>query len=108
VLRLDDLARALAEVAEAARELVRPAAAAAPPAPSGADGAVLHEALARLLNLLQNNNMKAIDEFQTLQGALSASAGQDAAAALAEAVGTLRFERAAEQVEELLTRRGGA
>lgn len=101
-LRLDALAQALAIVADAARGLGQPAPV---EAADGLAGAGLHDALARLLNLLQNNNMKAIDEFQSLHPALAASAGPGPAAELREAIATLRFEQAARQVEELMMRR---
>jgi len=107
-LRLADLARALDEVVATARELAPPRREqeAAPGLPPMDDGATLHESLARLLHLLENNNMKAIAAAGALQPALAAAAGQDAAAALADAVATLHFDDAARQVADLLKRKG--
>ena len=106
-LRLADLARALDAVAATAREL-------APPAPHEPardlsamdDGATLHDSLARLLHLLENNNMRAIAAEAALRPALALDAGQPAAAALADAVATLRFDEAARQVADLMKRKG--
>ena len=66
------------------------------------------EALAQLLELLQNNNMKALAVHATLAPGLAALAGPEHAAQLAEAVGTLRFEAAAAIVGALLERKGNA
>jgi len=99
-LRLARLDAALSVVLEAARDLpapqASPAAAAAPE-----DSAILQRALAQLLDLLHNNNMKAIAQFDTLRPALARlEPGQ--AAPLADAVATLRFEEAAQLVRTLL------
>ena len=97
VARLD---AALEAVFAAARELGPPRAAdvrATPALP------VTHDTLAGLLELLQNNNMKALATFEALRPGLAALAGADATAALAEAVGTLRFEEAARLVRGILT-----
>ena len=102
VLRLAELAAALEIAAAGARELDKPDCQLVLAAPGAEDGAALHESLARLLQLLENNNMKAITQFDALRPALAARAGQEAAALLAEALGTLRFGDAAGQVRELL------
>jgi PAS domain S-box-containing protein len=99
-LRLARLDAALSVVLEAARDLpapqATPAAAAAPE-----DSAILQRELAQLLDLLHNNNMKAIAQFETLRPALARlEPGQ--VAPLADAVATLRFEDAAHLVRTLL------
>jgi len=114
-LRLADLARALEAVAGNARELAPPAAhasaretakEAAQDLPGMDEGATLHDSLARLLHLLENNNMRAIAAEGGLRPALALDAGQPAAAALADAVATLRFDEAARQVADLMKRKG--
>ena len=110
-LRLADLARALEAVATIARGLAPPAAdetarEAAQDLPGMDDGATLHASLARLLHLLENNNMRAIAAEGALRPALALDAGQPAAAALADAVATLRFDAAARQVADLMKRKG--
>ncbi|WP_273161426.1 response regulator [Massilia timonae] len=110
-LRLADLARALDAVAATARELAPPAAhdltqESAHDLPGMDDGATLHASLARLLHLLENNNMRAIAAEGALRPALALAAGQPAAAALADAVATLRFDEAARQVADLMKRKG--
>ena len=99
-LRLARLDAALSIVLEAARDLpapeATPAAAAAPE-----DSAILQRELAQLLDLLHNNNMKAIAQFETLRPAL-ARLEPSRVAPLADAVATLRFEEAAQLVRTLL------
>ncbi len=99
-LRLARLDAALTVVLEAARDLpapqATPAAAAAPE-----DSAILQRELAQLLDLLHNNNMKAIAQFETLRPAL-ARLEPCQVAPLADAVATLRFEEAAQLVRTLL------
>ena len=96
-LRLARLDAALDTVLQAARELAvpdgGPAAAAAP--------CELHRALAQLLDLLQNNNMKALAQFETLRPAL-VRAAPDRWQALADAVAMLRFDAAAGLAREIL------
>ena len=105
-LRLADLARALDAVAATARELAPPAIQeAAHDLPGMDEGATLHDTLARLLHLLENNNMRAIAAEGALRPALALAAGQPAAAALADAVATLRFDEAARQVADLMKRK---
>ena len=104
-LRLADLGAAMAQVAEIAREL-------APAAPeSGSEAQALPDkvragALAELLELLQNNNMKAMSAYEALRPALASMLAPADAAALQEAVGTLRFEQAAQQVRAILVAKG--
>jgi PAS domain S-box-containing protein len=107
-LRLADLARSLEALAATARELAPPPDSHEPAQdlPGMDDGATLHDSLARLLHLLENNNMRAIAAEAALRAALAAQAGQPAAAALADAVATLRFDDAARQVAHLMKRKG--
>jgi PAS domain S-box-containing protein len=99
-LRLARLDAALAIVLEAARDLPAPqTTATATAAPE--DNAILQRELAQLLDLLHNNNMKAMAQFETLRPALARlEPGQ--VAPLADAVATLRFEEAAQLVRVLL------
>nr|WP_307736135.1 PAS domain-containing protein [Massilia pinisoli] len=107
-LRLARLEAALAVVLDAARDLPAPEAAPAtpgpdtmPPASPEEDSATLRRELAQLLDLLHNNNMKAMAQFETLRTALG-NVAPDQVAALADAVATLRFEQAAQLVRALL------
>jgi CheY-like chemotaxis protein len=107
-LRLARLDAALAIVLEAARDLPAPESAAiegapdaAPPAGPAEDSANLRRELAQLLDLLHNNNMKAMAQFETLRPAL-ARLEPGKAAPLADAVATLRFDEAAQLVRALL------
>ena len=99
-LRLARLEAALSIVLEAARDLPAPEATPAP-APAPEDSAILQRGLAQLLDLLHNNNMKAIAQFETLRPAL-ARLEPGRVAPLADAVATLRFEEAAQLVRTLL------
>jgi HPt (histidine-containing phosphotransfer) domain-containing protein len=95
------LESALAPLQAAAAEL----APRTPPAGAHqADGA----ALAHLLDLLQNNNMKALAAHAALAPGLAAWLAPDATGALADAVGTLRFEHAASLLRAILDRKGDA
>jgi HPt (histidine-containing phosphotransfer) domain-containing protein len=107
-LRLARLEEALATVLDAAREL--PADFTADEAAAAAqDGVVdneserqaLRDALAHLRDLLQNNNMKAMAQFDALRPVLARQAPA-AVPPLADAVATLRFESAQALVGELL------
>jgi PAS domain S-box-containing protein len=106
-LRLARLDAALQVVLDAARDLAVPPAAPAPvsaaDSPAGApeDSATLRQELAHLLDLLQNNNLKAMAQFDTLRPAL-ARLEPFKEAPLADAVATLRFEQAAQLVRALL------
>ena len=102
-LRLADLDAAMAQLAEAAQELDAGAPEAAAP-PAG--DSVCMEALAQLLELLQNNNMKAMNAYEALRPALAGVLEAGQAAALQEAVGTLRFEQAAQLVRAILVAKG--
>ena len=99
-LRLARLDAALSIVLEAARDLPAPEAKPAPAAVPE-DSAILQRELAQLLDLLHNNNMKAIAQFETLRPAL-ARLEPCQVAPLADAVATLRFEEAAQLVRTLL------
>jgi len=96
-LRLARLDAALDTVLQAARELDLPEDAPARPAPP----CELHAALAQLLDLLQNNNMKALARFDTLRPALGRAAPARCQP-LADAVAMLRFDTAAALVREIL------
>ena len=72
----------------------------APPTAHG--GALLHDALARLLQLLQNNNMKALAAAEALAPSLAVQAEPALASALLDAVATLRFDDAARLTAALI------
>jgi PAS domain S-box-containing protein len=97
-LRLARLDSALQVVLEAARELDVQAV----PVEPAHNRTAPRAELARLLELLTSNNMKAMAQFDALRGALD----PQASAALADAVQTLRFDVAARMVEELLNAEG--
>jgi hypothetical protein len=103
-LRLARLDAALATVLDAARELpaqeAQPAAP-AQPAPDPDETCALHGALAQMLDLLQNNNMKAMAHFEALRPVL-ARVAPTLTRQLADAVATLRFDTAAALVQALL------
>jgi hypothetical protein len=63
--------------------------------------------LALLLDLLQNNNMKAMAQWESLRPALARLA-PDRARELADAVALLRFEEAADMVRAILRTMGKA
>jgi PAS domain S-box-containing protein len=109
-LRLARLQEALAVVLDVAHALsdelpgalsANPGAGAAPAAADEMEQRALHDALAHLRDLLENNNMKAMAQFDALRPHLARLA-PDALPALAEAVATLRFECAAELLGRLL------
>ncbi|MEJ7807955.1 MAG: Hpt domain-containing protein, partial [Telluria sp.] len=104
VERLDVLEGELAKLMVAARQLEMPAVAEVAP-PQG-DGRDLDSALADLLGLLQNNNLKALAEFDAVRAQLGAVAPADELASLSEAVATLAFPAAAAQIRDLLNRKG--
>jgi CheY-like chemotaxis protein/HPt (histidine-containing phosphotransfer) domain-containing protein len=107
-LRLARLEEALSTVLEAARDLPADFCAVGT-ATAPQDGVVcndmerqaLRDALAHLRDLLQNNNMKAMAQFDALRPALARQAPA-AVPPLADAVATLRFESAQALVGELL------
>jgi PAS domain S-box-containing protein len=95
VARLDS---ALQVVLQAARELDGPGHG-VEPAPQGATGTLVpREELARLLELLTSNNLKAKAQFESLRPALPTGPALE----LADAVGTLRFDVAARLVREIM------
>ncbi|HEX8613743.1 MAG TPA: response regulator [Telluria sp.] len=105
-VRLGALDKALQAVFETARALPAPAAAGVRP---GAQvPAQLDAALAELLGLLQNNNLKAMSAFDALRPALDAALAPAVVGALGDAVATLGFANAALQVQEILKRRDHA
>ncbi|MET0265050.1 MAG: PAS domain-containing protein [Duganella sp.] len=61
--------------------------------------------LAELKDLLQNNNLKALEHFKVLRPAL---AGMEQAAALADAIETLNFDIAGPLVEKMMQRKDSA
>ena len=105
---LADLDAALAIVLATANGLddVRPEGGpdTVPPLP----GAALDAALADLRQLLAHNNMKAMAAFAALRAHLADRLGPPELAALAEAVGLLRFEQAARLVQAILDTKGDA
>jgi len=108
LLRVAELGRALEVLAESARQLAaQGTAGAADPlatAPGMGEAVPLHDSLARLRHLLENNNMKAMADADALRPALAAAAGAQAAGALFDAVATLRFGEALRLVDDLMSR----
>ena len=102
--RLDVLDGELARLMAAARQLDMPRGVETA-APKG-DGRALHSRLADLLGLLQNSDLKAMAEFEALRAELAAVTAPDEMASLAESVATLAFPGAAEQIRELMNRKG--
>ena len=101
--RLDVLEGELAKLMVAARRLEAPLAMAAPQQGGARD---LDSAMADLLGLLQNNNLKALAEFDALRAQLGAVAAPDEMAMLSEAVATLAFPAAVGHIRELMNRKG--
>ena len=101
--RLDVLEAELAKLLVAARKLETPAPPGAPA--SAGEARELDTRLADLLGLLQNNNLKALSEFEALRGELETLMAPDALAALAEAIATLGFPSAVLQVTDILNRK---
>ncbi|MES2325333.1 MAG: response regulator [Pseudomonadota bacterium] len=101
--RLDQLENELAMLMVAARKLDMPAAGAAPAA--GADSRTVEHGLADLLGLLQNNNLKALAEFESMRAGLDAALAPQEVSALSDAIATLAFSSAAAQVHALLNRK---
>ncbi|MGJ9416155.1 PAS domain-containing protein [Massilia sp. CMS3.1] len=99
--RLTPLRAELASLQAAARGLA-PGLQASPAADVGT------HALAQLLELLQNNNMRAIAAHAALAPGLGARLAASEAGELAEAVATLRFAHAALLVEAILEQQGDA
>ncbi|MDQ1922377.1 response regulator [Massilia pseudoviolaceinigra] len=105
-VRLGALDKALQAVFETARALPAPAAAGVQP--GAQDPVQINAALADLLSLLQNNNLKAMAAFDALRPVLDAALAPAVVSALGDAVATLGFANAALQVQEILKRRDHA
>ena len=101
--RLDLLEVELARLMVAARELRTPDE----PGKDAAtgDSRSIDEKLGNLLGLLQNNNLKALAEFDALRAQLAALAPAPMMSALADAIATLAFTNAARQLKEIMDRR---
>jgi len=99
---LAQLDEALATVLAAARALPPDlvAEAGTGPAASDIEQPAVQDALAHLRNLLQNNNMRAMAQFEALRPALARLAPA-AVPPLADAVASLRFDMAAALVAQL-------
>ena len=102
---LAKLEAALDTVLQAARALPLLVPASRPETPS--PPCDLHVALAQLLDLLQNNNMKAMTQFETLRPTLDQTAPTHCQP-LADAIATLRFDSAAGLVRALLNNKENA
>ncbi|MFL6657969.1 MAG: response regulator [Massilia sp.] len=100
IQRLDILEVELAKLMVAARKLAVPVSLDAP-AKVG-ELPALDERLARLHGLLQNNNLKALAEFEGMRADLAERVSPSVVAALSEAVATLAFAGAAQQVNDIL------
>jgi len=100
-LRLASVQAALDTVLDAARALPTPQAADAPAPDEAPPACALHRELAQLLDLLQNNNMKAMAHFEALRPLL-ARAAPARTPLLADAIATLRFDTAQALVRALL------
>jgi two-component system sensor histidine kinase/response regulator len=105
---LNALDAALRIVLAAADTLDEPAAPQCPPDETGSTAVhASRAALAHLLDLLQNNNMKALAYFASLRTDLALIAPARLAP-LTDAVTTLRFDAAAQLVREVLAATGAA
>ena len=102
-LRLSSLDAALQVVFEASRELHAAGHDQATAAPGG--GHAKRDDLMALLVLLQNNNLKAMAQFDALRPGLAGMLDAKALAALADAIGTLRFDAAVALVQDILNER---
>jgi PAS domain S-box-containing protein len=98
--RLDVLDVELARLMAAARRLDTPAAAS--PSPQ-IELRSVDDRLAGLLGLLQNNNLKALAEFEALRADLADQVEENTLARLSEAIATLAFAGAAQQLKDMLT-----
>ena len=99
---LEALDDAIGTVVATARSLPQPARAAASAHEAGPED--LSTALADLLSLLRNSNMKALASYKALRLPIE-QASPDLAPVLAEAIDTLDFTAAEHLVKELLKRR---
>jgi len=102
--RIATLEAALLALFDTARALASPQSGSAGGA--APDEAQLGAALADLLALLQNNNLKAMAAFDALRPALGAAFGIASVQALGEAVASLAFAAAAAQLRDLMTSKG--
>jgi CheY-like chemotaxis protein/anti-sigma regulatory factor (Ser/Thr protein kinase) len=100
-LRLARLDAALQVVLEASRDIAALAHGAAP-GPTAAGSGPQREELAALLDLLQNNNLKAMAQFDAMRPGMKGMLAPAAETALAEAIGTLRFDVAATLLQDIL------
>jgi CheY-like chemotaxis protein/HPt (histidine-containing phosphotransfer) domain-containing protein len=100
--RLEDALRVVRDAADGL-EAPRAQAAAAEAALAPEEDDALHRALALLLDLLENNNMRAMAQLDFMRPALARLAPEQAQA-LADAVALLRFDDAAGMVRAILTR----
>jgi len=101
--RVARLEEALRVVVDAVHDLDGPDQAAAPPVPAPEELDALQRALALFLDFLQNNNMKAMAQWELVRPALSRLA-PDRIQALTDAVALLHFDDAAGMVRTILTR----
>ena len=104
VERLDVLDVELAKLMVAARQLSLPVA--AEPAVAQSDERDLARRLAELLGLLQNNNLKALAEFESLRAELAEAATPEALTQLSESIATLAFPDAAARIRDIMNRKG--
>jgi PAS domain S-box-containing protein len=107
LLRAARLEDALRVVVDATHGLDAPGQVAPPSLPAADEIDALQRALALFLDLLQNNNMKAMAQWELLRPALGRLA-PDRVQALSDAVALLRFDDAAGMVRTILTRMGKA
>ena len=103
VARLDRLEGDLARLMVAARELRLPDEPGA--LENDHDTLAFETKLGNLLGLLQNNNLRALAEFEALRHHLSSVATPDTMTALTDAIATLGFANAARQLKDIMDRR---
>jgi two-component system, sensor histidine kinase and response regulator len=98
-LRLSRLDSAFQMVLEASRDIGTPVVGTVQP-----QGTLVapRKELQALLDLLRNNNLKAMAQFDAVRPAIARMLEPDAESALADAIGTLRFEAAAALLEAIL------
>ncbi|MCS0609642.1 PAS domain-containing protein [Massilia solisilvae] len=99
-LRLARLDAALSVVLDASREIDAAGAGAEPGVPAAT--CAQREDLIGLLDLLHNNNLKAMAQFDALRPALAGLLDAKSGDALADAIGTLRFDVAAALLQDIL------
>ncbi|WP_460825030.1 hypothetical protein, partial [Massilia solisilvae] len=91
---------ALSVVLDASREIDAAGAGAEPGVPAAT--CAQREDLIGLLDLLHNNNLKAMAQFDALRPALAGLLDAKSGDALADAIGTLRFDVAAALLQDIL------